>query len=188
MLYAKAEAKIEAASKKKKNAKKDLELLTKFRGDFPPSLTRVMTGEIQPEGVGFHHIALQIAITANALGKSEDAMLAACEGLIANHVSNGSRYNSPAKRRAELSRLFEYTADNPCYEYSRDAVRRLLPLSEPTPDLDGLTKEESGEIPEETISEDDEGMSGGVFFAQRPTTSVCRMMGLSMGIARPQSH
>lgn len=54
-------------------------------------------------------------------------MLALCEGLIQNHVSDGSRYNMPAKRRAELSHQFRYTSDNPCYSYSRGAVRNLVP-------------------------------------------------------------
>ena len=139
MLYAKAEAKIEAAGKKRKSAKKDMELLAKFKGAFPPSLERVMAGQVVPEGVGSHRIALQVAITSNALGKTEEQMLQACEGLIEKHVSDSPRYGTPAKRRGELSRLFTYTQDNPCYEYSRDAVRRLVPVGMPTPDLDGLS-------------------------------------------------
>ena len=146
MLYAKAEAKIEAAAKKRKSAKKDVELLAKFKGAFPPSLERVMAGEVVSEGVGFHHIALQVAITANALGKTEEQVLQACEGLIQNHVSDGPRYGTPAKRRAEISRLFTYTQDNPCYEYSRDAVRRLVPIGTPTPDLDGRMRPDRGQV------------------------------------------
>jgi hypothetical protein len=41
--------------------------------------------------LGFHKIALQIAITSNALGKTEDQMLEACAGLIGNHQSDGFR-------------------------------------------------------------------------------------------------
>jgi len=166
VLYAKAESKIDAAAKKRKSAKKDVELLAKFKGAFPPSLERVMAGEAVSEGMGFHHIALQVAITSNALGKAEEQMLAACEGLIQNHVSDSPRYGTPAKRRSELSRLFTYTQDNPCYEYSRDAVRRLVPVGTPTPDLDGLTPAASGEIMEETAVGNGEGLFEGVFFAE----------------------
>lgn len=145
VLYAKAESKVDAASKKRKDAKKDYELLGKFKGQFPPSLAGVMAGTIVPTQ-GFHGIALQITITANALGKSEEEMLALCEGLIEKHQSDSSRYNTPAKRREELRRLYRYTQGNPCYEYSRDAVRKLLPAGTPAPDLDGLTQEASGEV------------------------------------------
>jgi hypothetical protein len=66
VLYAKAEAKIDAASKKRKDSKKDFELLAKFKGQFPPSLAAVMAGTVLPT-VGFHSIALQVTITANAI-------------------------------------------------------------------------------------------------------------------------
>ena len=42
VLYAKAEAKVDAATKKRKDPKKDLELLSRFKGEFPPSLAAVM--------------------------------------------------------------------------------------------------------------------------------------------------
>ena len=78
-------------------------------------------------------------ITSHALGKNAEQMLAACEGLMLNHVSDGTRYNTPAKRRGELQRMFRYTEGNPCYEYRRDAVRSLLTKGTQAPDLDGLT-------------------------------------------------
>jgi hypothetical protein len=112
VLYAKAEAKIEAASKKRKDSKKDFELLAKFKGAFPPSLAAVMAGTVVPT-LGFHSIALQVTITANALGKTEEQMLAACEGLIEKHQSDSTRYNMSAKRREELKRLYAYTPGNP---------------------------------------------------------------------------
>ena len=48
VLYAKAEAKIEAASKKRKDSKKDFELLARLKGQFPASLAGVMAGSISP--------------------------------------------------------------------------------------------------------------------------------------------
>lgn len=107
-------------------------------GRYPPSLLKIMAGEGLAENTGFHKIALQVVITSHALGKNEEQMLAACEGLLLNHVSDGHRYNTPTKRRIELQRLFRYTEGNPCYEYRKDAVRSLLPMGTVAPDLDGL--------------------------------------------------
>lgn len=166
VLYARAASKVDAASKRRKDSKKDFELLAKFGGAFPPSLLKVMSGEIAGNA-GFHKIALQVAISSNALGKTEAQMLAACEGLVANHVSDGARYNSPDKRRAELARLYTYTQGNPCYEYSRDAVRSLVPVGTLTPDLDGLTDEVTGAVTAEgTQGDDDGGFLGGVFITE----------------------
>ena len=145
MLFAQAEQKVAAAAKRKKDSSKDKELLARFKGQYPPTLARIMAGEGTADDLGFHQIAMQIAITSNALGKMEAQMLEACAGLVENHVSDGSRYNTPAKRRAELSRMYAYTNDNVCYTYSRDAVRRIAPKGAETSDLDGLTAD-AGEI------------------------------------------
>lgn len=165
VIFAKAEQKVQAAQKRRKNSVQDAALLGKFAGKFPPTLLKVMLGEGTADGIGFHQIAMQIAITAGALGKKDDAVLPLCEGLIANHKSDGSRYNTPAKRRAELQRMLRYCEDNVCYSYSRDAVRKLVPTGTPAPDLDGLTEASGtvisvdGEIP-------DDGMLGGVFMTE----------------------
>ena len=66
--------------------------------------------------------------------------------MIEKHHSDGNRYKTPAKRRAEPERMVRYTADNPCYEYRRDAVQALLPKDVPSPVLDGLTDEVAGEV------------------------------------------
>ena len=100
MLFAKAEQKVIAAAKRRKDSAKDVELLARFKGEYPPSLLRVMGGEPSAQGIGFHQIAMQIAITSNALGKKEPEMLALCEGLVQNHQSDGSRYNTPANDAA----------------------------------------------------------------------------------------
>lgn len=49
----------------------------------PPSLLRLLAGELVAPNTGFHKIALQVAITGNALGLDEAQVLAACEGVIA---------------------------------------------------------------------------------------------------------
>jgi hypothetical protein len=126
-----------------------------------------MAGELIAPNTGFHKIALQIAITANALGKPEEEVLAACQGVIEKHQSDGVRYNTPAKRRAELQRLLHYTQDNPCYEYRRDAVRALVPMGTPAPDLDGLTDEVAGEVTAEGANGNSEGLLSGVFVTEK---------------------
>jgi hypothetical protein len=101
VLYAQAEQKVTAVAKRKKDSTKDKALLARFKGEYPPTLARVMAGEGTATDAGLNQIAMQIAITSHALGKSEAQMLDACAGLIVKHVSDGSRYNTPAKRRMD---------------------------------------------------------------------------------------
>ena len=107
-----------------------------------PSFEALLRGEGLRSDSGFHPIALQVAITAHAKGMSKDALLAAAEGLCQNHQSDGNRYNTADKRRAELARMWDYTEDNPCYAYSSQAITSLL--NHQAPDLRGLnvTEEE----------------------------------------------
>jgi hypothetical protein len=100
-------------------------------------LLKVMAGEGTAEGMGFHQIAMQIAITASALGKKEEEVLALSEGLIQNHVSDGSRYNTPHRRKVELQRMLRYCEGNVCYSYSVGASRRRLVPREPAPPRSG---------------------------------------------------
>lgn len=111
-----------------------------------PSFEAMLRGEGIKEGVGFQKLALQIAITAHAKNMSEEELLAAADGLIQNHSGDGNRYNTPSKRKVELSRMWQYTADNVCYEYSPNAIVSLL--SHQAPDLQGIeiTAEEASEI------------------------------------------
>ena len=86
--------------------------------------------------VGFHEIALQMAIIAVTAEWSEDRLIEECALLIANHQGNGVRYNSPPKRDAELRRLYRYADDNPMYDFSIGAIKSLL--THAAPDLDGI--------------------------------------------------
>lgn len=124
-----------------------------------------MAGEGTADGVGFHQLAMQIAITASSLGKKEEEVLSLCEGLMQNHVSDGTRYNTPAKRRAELQRMLHYCEGNVCYTYSRDAVRKLVPTGQASADLDGLP-ESAGAITVQGSNGNDDGMLSGVFITE----------------------
>lgn len=139
LLYEKARTKVESAARAKaKVGQRDTALLQRFKGDWPPTLIRIMQGEGVAPGAGFHQLAMQIAITAHALGKTEEETLRLSEGLIETHVSDGRRYNSPSRRRAELSRLYAYCADNVCYSYSAGALKVLCAPDTDTSDLDGM--------------------------------------------------
>lgn len=101
-----------------------------------PSWDAMLRGEGIKDDVGFHPLALQIAITAHTREMTLTDLLTAAEGLINNHESDGFRYNTPAKRRAEIARMYDYTDDNPCYAYGAGAMVALL--SHAAPDLRGL--------------------------------------------------
>lgn len=158
LIYATAAQKVENAFKNRKTNEGDKRLLAKFGGKFPATLQRIMAGETVNPDAGFHSIALQIGITANALGISEEAVLNQCEGLVNNHVSTGNRYNTPGKRKVELQRLLRYTADNPCYEFSKGAIKSISSKDADTGDLDGLT--ESTGNPVLAGTEEDNGLLG----------------------------
>ena len=107
-----------------------------------PSFDLMLKGEGIREGTGFHQLAMQIAITAHARGMNEAELLTAAAPLCELHAGDGGRYNTSVKRRQEIARMFSYTDDNPCYEFSSAAIRALL--SHNAPDLSGLnvTEEE----------------------------------------------
>jgi hypothetical protein len=143
VLYARSAQKVEDKLKSRGKHKRDPQAKAKAR---MPSVVAMMAGQgIRPDA-GFHEIALQVAISASTAGQSEAEMLKACAGLVDSHSGDGSRYNTAAKRREELSRMFAYCDDNPCYEFSVGAVKSLL--THEAPDLDGIaaTKEEIAEV------------------------------------------
>lgn len=123
-----------------------------------PSFDALLRGEGLKADAGFHQIAIQVAITAHARGMSREDLVAAAAGLCDSHESDGFRYNTASKRRAELGRMWEYTEDNPCYEYSPGAVTALLTHN--APDMHGIqmTEDEVAEaISEQAEGEEQEG-------------------------------
>ncbi len=122
-----------------------------------PSFDALLRGEgIKPD-TGFHQISLQVAITAHARNMSREDLLEAAKGLCDNHESDGNRYNTASKRRAELARMWEYTEDNPCYDYSAGAVTALL--THTAGDMHGLviSEEEVSDAIVEGMAETPEG-------------------------------
>lgn len=169
LLFAKASQKVEAAVKRASGSKANAAVLQRFKGQWPASVQRLMKGDSLAKDVGFHQIALQLAITANALGKSEQQLLAECEGLIETHQSDGHRYSTPSKRRAELSRMVEYTKGNPCYEFAPAAIKKLIAPGVDTADLDGMSAEagDSLSTPAEGGDAEDLALRGGLEMRER---------------------
>jgi hypothetical protein len=148
-MFNKCQTKMEEGLKRRSKGSADTALLAKFKGQFPPTIERIMRGEGLAPGVGFQKLSMQLAITANALGKSAEQLVEAAEGLCKTHEGDSARYNSPRKRKEELRRMWEYTHDNPCYGYSRGAIRSLVDVDSPTGDLDGLSAGAGvGSVPE----------------------------------------
>ena len=102
----------------------------------PPSLLTLAAGQIRArDGNGFNHIAMQLAIVANAVGLSENDLVALSQGLIEKHRGDGTRYNTPAKRERELRAMYNGVDG---YEISIGAIRALFPDGCPCNDLKGL--------------------------------------------------
>lgn len=119
-----------------------------------PSFEAMLRGEGIRGDVGFHPIAMQLAITAHQRGMSAKDLVEAAEGLVQTHQSDGRRYDTPDKRRRELARMWDYTEDNPCYQYAAGAIRSLL--THTAPDLAGA-EASAQEIQEEINNPSEEG-------------------------------
>lgn len=158
ILYAQSLDKIKAGAKRRGDSQKDKKLLARFKGEVPPSIKMLLDGENIAEDATFNGVALQVTTVMHALGKSLEEMLTLAKGLIACDDFSG-RYNSPKRREAELVRLFHYTEGNPCYMYSKDALKSVL--SVPARDLDGVvTAGDAEEIADESA---DTSLLGGVY-------------------------
>jgi hypothetical protein len=127
LLYQQCKEKYEGgAAKRKASVKSNSELKSRYGGNWPPLVKKVFSGQgINPDA-GFQKIATQLAITAHALDMKEPDLIGAAEELIQNHVSDGTRYNTPEKRKRELSRMFWYMDQNPSYAYSAPGIKSLL--------------------------------------------------------------
>lgn len=86
----------------------------------------VFNGEGVIPDAGFNKIALQLCLYARESGWNEDTLVEKSAGILEKHDSDGSRYNTPRKREAELRRMFNYVDDNPAYEYSLGGLKSLL--------------------------------------------------------------
>lgn len=107
----------------------------KKAGKTMPSIERLMEGRDIAENAGFQAIAMQLSIYAASVGMPQPEFLDRCKGLVEHHVSDGVRYNTPSKRREELSRMWQYMSENSLYDFEVDPIARLLKPGTDTSDL-----------------------------------------------------
>jgi hypothetical protein len=118
------------------SARVNAELVRRFGGELPPTLAALGQGRFPARG-GFNLVAMQLAITAHAVGMSEAELITACAGLIESHESDG-RYNTPARRRDELCTQYAYVGNSSGYEFSIGGARAILPHGLRSNDFRGM--------------------------------------------------
>lgn len=105
-----------------------------------PLFTKLASGQLDTSG-GFNVIAMQLCLFARESGWTEDQLVQLCKGIIDNHNSDGSRYNTPKRRERELRRMFWYLEDNPAFDYSAAGIKSCLkaePILVPVTDEHGV--------------------------------------------------
>lgn len=90
-----------------------------------PVVKQLMAGINLSGDIGFNKIAIQICLYAREAGIKEDDLIQQCQGLIANHSSDG-RYNNELRREHELRRMHQYIDDNHSYEYGLGGIKSCL--------------------------------------------------------------
>jgi hypothetical protein len=149
MLFDRSKSKVvDLMRGKKKRQDKANAVLDPWRkaGKVPPTVERVMSGEDLREGTGFQAIAMQLSIFAATTSMPLAEFLERCRGLIQHHVSDSRRYNTEAKRREELTRMWEYMSENNLYDFEVGPMVRLLPEGTPATDLGQIETEDSGDV------------------------------------------
>lgn len=141
--------------------------------DSLPLYAKIASGSEKTD-CGFNNLAMQLALYARECKWTEDAFIKSCEGVIQNHESDGSRYNSPRKREAELRRMFWYVDDNPSLDFGKGALKSCLKASKEFKQDTGLPEapvfDQKAEASDEAASEDeaedyDDQEYGGVYRA-----------------------
>lgn len=145
LIYDASAQKIQSARKKKSKPTTAQELKRVL-----PDVKKILKNEGLSD-IGFNKIAMQLCVYAREANWSEDSLVESAAELINNHASDGSRYNTPRRREAEIRRMFAYVDDNPAYEYSpeflrsclaREAIRASSDRSEGFEAVDGDDEEE----------------------------------------------
>lgn len=119
----------------------------------PPTIEMIMRGENIADGVGFQQLAMQLAIYATSVGMPLNEFLERCQGLCDTHVSDSSRYNTVAKRREELSRMWRYMEENSLYEFDTGPVTRLVKPGVSVTDLGVMDTEDHEDKPTASTEE-----------------------------------
>lgn len=124
--FSSAKSKVDRQISVRRRAKDESEALRKYADGIPPAAKAVAGGYGYNPDKGFNQIAMQLAITYSAAGKTEEEFLADCDGFIQKHKGDGSRYNSPRKRKEALQEMFHYIDGCDLYSYSEAGLRNIL--------------------------------------------------------------
>lgn len=132
--------------------------------DSLPTFKRLASGDVRAN-CGFNNLAMQLALYGRECKWTEDEFIGACSGVITNHESDGSRYNSPRKREVELRRMFWYVEDNANLDFGLQALKSCLTESKESREDSGLPSapvyyELDEESPEESEDYDDQDYAG----------------------------
>lgn len=140
---AKSKTNTHMAGRKKRAAKANA-FLEPFKraGRHPQTIERIMRGEILKEDAGFQKIAMQLAIYATSMGMEMERFVDECAGLVSNHESDSYRYNTAAKRKEELRRMWRYMDENHLYDFDAGPLVALVKKGVDVSDL-GLEYEDS---------------------------------------------
>lgn len=152
LIYAKGRDQVENGLRNRKRRKKSNDELLRFKGEWPETLRTILSGQGLKDKVGWNYLCVQLAVTADALGKTEEQLLQDAEPLLMSYAGDSGRYGTPQKRKQELRDKYRYFSGNPCYEYSVGGVLSLV-----VPDVATKSDLAMGEyIPDGSEGEDGE--------------------------------
>lgn len=161
MLFDRCKEKVTQSMRgKKKRQEKAHEVLAPWKKSkrTPPTVLKLMSGEDVADGAGFQAIAMQLAIYAISVDMPEKEFLDRCRGLVDGHVSDSNRYNTPDRRRGELSRMYEYMANDSLYDFDPGPIVRLMKAGTDVSDLGVISQEDPEEDgPKKETMVDDDG-------------------------------
>jgi hypothetical protein len=130
--------------------------MDQWKANPPYELAEVLRGEHLVSGIGFQRIALQVSLSAVTLGWAEDELISRAEGLIANHVGDGNRYDTPSKRAREMRRMYAYFSDNAhYYEFAIGPLKTMLEKPEAKVLQEPMAMSTDPETPVNPYSEDE---------------------------------
>lgn len=145
-MFSDVQVKIEQRYRERSKKKTDDSLIKRMNNDWPESVKQLMAGENLGEA-GLNKIALQLGILSNALGKTLDEHLTACEGLIRKYKGDG--HSTRRAVRSELTRMFGYAQGNTAYTYSPAAMAAIMDVPQMAKDLRGTAAPTAGTDPED---------------------------------------
>ena len=127
LLFSMAKDKVDTGVKKTKARKKSAVTLERFNGEWPKPLKTLITeGVGVKDGTGWNRVAMQLCLTAQALGRNEDQLVKDLEPLIETYKGDSQRYGSRRKREHHLRDMYRYLNDNVTYDFDVAGLGSVL--------------------------------------------------------------